>query len=206
MKWDLVTLDLDGTLLPDDTAFAAILRAAGQGDDVAASDAAFFGGEITLEQCFWQQWDWIKRLDLAAVHRGLRQAPWLPDIREGVRALRNAGSEVCLLTDQPSIITDYLGRWGLIDAICSPVQVQEGRPVDIEARFDKWSNLTTRLRAQGLEPDAVCHVGNGANDVPVWQQVGGSVAVFAQESIAGHADVSLTPSSLMDVVRAIEGM
>ncbi len=199
----LITLDLDGTLLPDDTVFAAVLRESGKAAEVAASDAAYFAGEISLEQCFWQQWDWIKDLSLADCHRALRKAAWLPGISEGVRAMKATGAKVCLLTDQPSILTDFLGRWGLIDAICSPVKIKEGHPVSIEARFDKLDNLKQHCAEWGIDLADVVHVGNGSNDVPVWKAVGQGIAVYAEPDVAAHADVDLgRPESLEQVLSA----
>lgn len=202
----LVTLDLDGTLLPDDTAFAVVLRNNGMAQEVAESDARYFAGEATLEEVFWEQWDWVRQLSLADCHRALRRAAWLPRISEGVQMLQRAGHRVCLLTDQPSVLTDFLGRWGLIDAICSPVTVKEGRPVAIDARLDKLDNLRRHLAPWQIGEQDVCHVGNGANDVPVWQAVGRAVAAFAPADIARHADVDVgRPGSLVEIASSIVG-
>lgn len=201
--YDLVTLDLDGTLIPHDTVFAAVLRDQGRGADVAASDARYERGETTLEQCFWQQWAWIQPLALADIHRGLRKATWLPGIADGVRRLKDAGIRVALLTDQPSTFTDFLGRWGLTDAICSPVTVKDGKQVAIDARFDKLANLRRRLAEWGVPESRVCHVGNGVNDIPVFRAVGGSVAVFGnpQAKAAAKAHVP-APTRLDDLLDA----
>ena len=207
MNWRLVTLDLDGTLLPGDTVFAAVLRANGHTDDVAASDARYFAGEASLEDVFWEQWEWVRRLSLADCHRALRKAAWLPGIAEGVRQIQATGAKVCLLTDQPSTLTDFLGRWGLTDAICSPVEVKEGRPVSIDARFDKLANLRERLEMWGIGIEEVCHVGNGANDVPVWKASRSGVAAFAPPDVACHARVDAgaiasLPAALPAIARA----
>lgn len=202
--WDLVTLDLDGTLIPHDTVFAAVLRDQGKGKEVAASDARYESGATTLEQCFWEQWAWVQPLTLADIHRGLRKAAWLPGIGDGVRRLHDVGVKVCLLTDQPSTFTDFLGRWGLVDAICSPVTVKEGKQVAIDARFDKLANLRGRLREWGIEEAKVCHVGNGVNDVPVFQAVGGSVAVYgnpkAKAAAKQHVAQPRDLNALIDAV------
>jgi phosphoserine phosphatase len=204
MTWNLVTLDLDGTLLPEDTVFAAVLRENGHATEVAASDARYFAGELTLEACFWEQWELVERLSLAEMHRALRRATWLPGIAAGVQALQAEGARVCLLTDQPSVLTDFLGRWGLTDAICSPVTVRDGRPVEIDARFDKWDNLRRRLAEWDLDPARVCHVGNGDNDVPVWQHVGASVAAFAPAPVAAQARLDVgRPASMLAIADAV---
>ncbi|HUR62525.1 MAG TPA: HAD family hydrolase [Candidatus Thermoplasmatota archaeon] len=204
MPLRLVTLDLDGTLIPRDTVFAAVLRENGRAREVEESDARYFAGKTTLAECFWEQWAWVKPLSPADIHRALRKASWLPGIGEGVRQLKEAGLKVCLLTDQPSTFTDFLGRWGLTDAICSPVTVKEGRQVAIEARFDKLANLRQRLGQWGIDPGDVCHVGNGVNDVPVFEAVGASVACFAPPEVTGRARVVLPePADLPTIVSRI---
>jgi phosphoserine phosphatase len=200
----LVTLDLDGTLLPHDTVFAAVLRENGKAREVAESDARYFAGATTLEECFWEQWPLVQSLTPADLHRALRKAAWLPGIADGVRRLKEAGVRTCLLTDQPSTLTDFLGRWGLTDAICSPVTVKDGRQVAIDARFDKLANLRGRLAQWGIAERDVGHVGNGSNDVPVFEAVGASVACFAPPEVARHAKrVVAEPRSLLEAVEAI---
>lgn len=194
----MITIDLDGTLLPHDTAFAAILRGNGRADEVAESDRRFFAGELSLEDCFWEQWGWVQGLTLASMHRALRKASWLPDIEETVRKWSET-EEVMLLTDQPSTVTDYLGRWGL-RAICSPVTVMEGEQVSIDARFDKWANLKSYLDQENIDPADVTHIGNGANDVPVWEHIGRGIAVFAEPGVAAAADLDLGEISNLNQV------
>lgn len=200
MTFHTVTLDLDGTLLPDTTLFAQVLGANGRGDDVAASDARFFAGDTTLRECFEEQWAWFQPLTPGDIHRALRKAAWLPGIRDGIARLMDAGLTVRLLTDQPSSATDYAGRWGCAPAISSPVTVEEGQQVALDFREDKLENL----RSHGLDPSAVCHVGNGANDVPIWQAGATGIAVFAEPDVAAAADVDLgRPDDFGAVVDAI---
>lgn len=196
MTLSTVTLDLDGTLLPGTTAFKEVLRRYGRGEDVDASDARFFAGDCTLKECFDEQWGWFHELTPADIHRALRDAAWLPGIREGVARLRDAGLDVRMLTDQPSTVTDYGGRWGLSPAICSPVEVKDGHQVSIRFCEDKLANLLDA----GLDPQNVLHVGNGANDVPVWNAGAAGLAVFAPEEVAAHADVDLGAPASLDIV------
>ncbi len=148
----------------------------------------------------------MQKLSLADMHRALRQAAWLPGIPEGVRRLQAAGIRVCVLTDVASTVTDFLGRWGLVGAICSPVTVKDGKQVAIDLRLDKWANLEERLLEGRLEDKRVCHVGNGNNDVPVFRKVGGSIAVFAPPDVAKAAKkVLAAPKDFAEIVDAILG-
>lgn len=205
-RFDLVTVDLDGTLLPEETAFAAVLRQNGFEHEVVGSDLRFFAGRQSLQETFEEQWQCVQTLDLAAMHRALRKAHWLDGIAEGVARLKDAGLRVALLTDQPCVLADYAARWGVDPAICSPCQTSEGRVVDLEVRFDKLANLDRRLAEWGLGRDRVCHVGNGTNDVPVFRAVGGSIAVFAEPDVAAAADLDLgRPESFDEVAATLLG-
>lgn len=204
MRFRLVTLDLDGTLLPRDMSFAAILRANGHQALAEEASRKFADGTWDLPTCYARQWDVVRTLELQAMHRALRQAAWLPGIADGVAALQAEGARVCLLTDVASTVTDFLGRWGLTDAICSPVTVKDGRQVALDRRLDKLANLRARLRDWGMGEAEVCHVGNGENDVPVFDAVEGSVAVFAHPKVAQRAKTSIAaPASMGEVGKAV---
>ncbi len=203
-RFDMVTLDLDGTLLPHDMAFAVILRDNGHAALADEATRKFRSGEWSLPETYAAQWAEVQKLSLADVHRALRDAAWLPGIAEGVRRLQAAGLRVCVLTDVASTVTDFLGRWGLVGAICSPVTVKDGRQVAIETRFDKRANLEERLTDGHVNDKRVCHVGNGANDIPVFDAVGAGVAVFPDEGVAEAATVTLRApkdfAAIVDVV------
>ncbi len=200
----VVTVDLDGTLLPGTTAFEVVLAANGFDEFVRESDARFFAGEISLEECFWEQWAKVQRLRLQEMHHALRDGPWMANVREGAALLRGEGLALYLLTDQPSTLADFAGRWGFGEPICSPVEVKDGVQISIEAQFDKWANLSRQLTRLGVEARDVCHVGNGANDVPVWEHVGASVAVNADDEVASRADTDLGPcDDFLAVAKAI---
>jgi 3-deoxy-D-manno-octulosonate 8-phosphate phosphatase KdsC-like HAD superfamily phosphatase len=84
------------------------------------------------------------------------------------------------------------------------VTVKEGKQVSIDARFDKLANLRKRLADWRIAEDRVCHVGNGVNDIPVFQAVGGSVAVFDNVQVRSAAQAWVpSPASLGDLVDAV---
>ena len=204
MSLRLVTLDLDGTLLPGDTAFGAILRHNGQAALADEVDRACREGRMDDAAAYRAQWEAVRSLTLADCHRALRKAAWLPGIPEGVQRLRSAGLDVALLTDQPTTVTDFLARWGLEQAVASPATVRDGKVTALDVRLDKLRNLQGWLDARGLRPDQVAHVGNGPNDVPVWAAVRFGVACFAPPELARKAQLVLPrPASLVEAADAL---
>lgn len=197
----LVTLDLDGTLIRT-TAFEAAADGLGLGDAVRRIDARYFAGELSLEETFWQEHALFEGQPLADAHAGLAEGPWVAHIPETVDALRARGLSVWLVTDQPSWAVSFLQRWGLREGVWSRAPVENHRigPV-VEAAFDKWAALSTKLSEAGIDPGEVCHVGNGSNDVAIFERVGYAIAFNPDdEHVAGAADVVIEGDDLAAVV------
>ncbi|MDX1612065.1 MAG: HAD hydrolase family protein, partial [Candidatus Thermoplasmatota archaeon] len=141
-------------------------------------------------------------LRLDVVHEALDAAPWVQGIQETVERLRAAGLEVWYVTDQPSWATDYLARWGIHDGVCSPASTRGARVgALLDARFEKWPGLQEKLKRAGIPPETVCHVGNGSNDIPIFEHVGKGIA-FAADSpaVEAAADAVVTGGDLTGVL------
>ncbi len=176
-RFDLITYDLDGTLI-DGTAFLLVARKLGFEAEVLHHDARFRSGEITLEECFDIEFEFLKGVPVAEVHAALAEGTWFPGIKEAVAMLKERGIRVAVLTDNPDFITDYLTTFGIDEAVCSRGVVEEGKVTgEVHPSFDKWGNLERFLEAEDIDPMRVCHIGNDVNDVGVWENVGLGVAV-----------------------------
>jgi phosphoserine phosphatase len=105
---------------------------------------------------------------------------WTPGIRDAVERLHETGARVCVTTDQPDFLAEATRElFGVDDLACTRADVAHGRVAgSYQYEGDKWANLARLLRARRIDPSEVAHVGNGANDVPVFQRVGDSVAVW----------------------------
>jgi phosphoserine phosphatase len=186
MPLKLVSFDLDGTLIHP-AIFNAVADALGFGAPLEKSYRAYLDGTMTLEEAFHHDYAHFVGRPVAAMHEALARSPrWTLGIPEAVARLHGAGLRVIVTTDQPRFLAEFTRRFGVDHVVCSEAAVRDGRvTADVRPAFAKWPNLQAYLAREGVAPSDVAHVGNGRNDVPVFRNVGESVAVNAE-----HPDVT----------------
>lgn len=204
MKLDVVSLDLDGTLIHP-AIFNAVADGLGFGEPLARSYAMYLAGTMSLEDAFHHDYTHLKGRAVADMWRVLeRTDAWTPGIREAVAALRAAGMRVILTTDQPRFLSQYTARFGIEEHVCSEAEVVDGVVTGrVEPRFEKWPNLEAWLRRNRVDPARVAHVGNGSNDIPVFARVGYGLAVNAEKEAVVRAARASIPKveDLQEVAR-----
>ena len=207
----VVSLDLDGTLIHP-AIFNVVADALGFGAPLRVSYAAYVAGTMTLEAAYRHDFPFFVGRSVDECRRVLRETKaWTPGIRKGIEAMRGAGLTVILTTDQPEFLARAAVDLGVQDLVCSPCRLHAGRVTeDLDLRLDKWANLQAWLAANGVEPSEVTHVGNGANDIPVFQRVGYSIAVNPSSAAVSNAaddvvDPLLDLRQVADLVLARRG-
>lgn len=176
----LVSLDLDGTLI-DPAIFNAVADAMGFGEPLAASYADYVAGRLSLEDAFHQDYKHFVGRKASEMQALLQTShAWFPGIAEAVERMHMAGLKVVVTTDQPRFLADTTKRFGIDDVICTEAEVKNDRVTGVvQPEFAKWPNLERYLRAKKIDPQEVAHVGNGTNDIPVFEKVGFPVSVNA---------------------------
>lgn len=194
MPLRLVSLDLDGTLIHP-AIFNAVADAMGFGEPLQRSYEAYVSGEMTLEQAFHHDFAHFVGRDVQAMRDVLdRSEAWTAGIEEAVARFHAAGVRVIVTTDQPRFLAEATLRFGVDAVVCSEADLRHGRVTDaVYPSFNKWQNLERHLRARRVDPADVAHVGNGTNDIPVFQKVGLAVAVNALDPSVSAAAVHDIP-------------
>lgn len=202
----LVSLDLDGTLIHP-AIFNAVADAMGFGEPLQKSYQEYVAGRMSLEDAFHHDYKHFVGRNVIEMHQVLRASlDWTPGIQAAVERLKEAGLRVIVLTDQPRFLAETTRWWGVEDIVCSEAEVKNDRVTGVvHPEFAKWPNLERYLRAKRIDPSEVVHVGNGTNDIPVFERVGYSVAVNAlHTSVTEAADVDIPKlEDLADVADAI---
>lgn len=204
----LVTLDLDGTLLAS-TVFQIVADELGHTAHVRFVDELYEQGLISLQTAFYAEYPLFLGVPVERAHEALAQADWLADIASTVERLREdpGGLEVWVLTDQPDWAVAYLQGFGIHDGVCTRTtrwaEDTIGAAVDIA--FDKRHALRRRLAVEGIAPREVVHVGNGENDIPVFEAVGRSVAFNpSTRAVVQAADDRIEADSLAPLLDVLE--
>lgn len=180
MPLKLVSLDLDGTLIHP-AIFNAVADAMGFGEPLQWSYREYVAGRMSLEDAFHHDYKHFVGREVSQMRAVLATtSAWTPGIREAVARLHDAGMGVVVTTDQPRFLAEATRDLGVDDLVCSEAEVRHDRVTGaVRPEFAKWPNLERYLRARGIAPADVVHVGNGTNDIPVFERVGRSVAVNA---------------------------
>ena len=196
MRLKLISLDLDGTLIHP-AIFNAVADPLGFGDKLAETTRLYFEGKMSADATFVADYKHFVGRRVDEMHAVLRESPaWTPGIREGIQRLRAAGLAVAVTTDQPDFLVDVTRElFGVDHLVCSQGEVRHGRVTGTyQLQHDKAANLHRLLRARGIDPKHVAHVGNGSNDVPVFREVGRSIAVNPMnESVRTSASAVVDP-------------
>lgn len=202
----VLSLDLDGTLIHP-AAFNAAARQLGFGDRLEATLVAYQQGRIGLEAAFEADVAHFDGLSGQAVQDALARSPsWTPGITEAVAEAHRRGWRVIVTTDQPEWAAAAALRFGVDALVASPAPTTNGRiSADFVPRFAKWPNLEAWLARNQVPAAAVAHVGNGSNDIPVFQKVGRSVAVFTTDLavVAAASHHRPAPTSLLDAIEPL---
>lgn len=176
----LVSFDLDGTLIHP-AIFNAVADPLGFGDKLEETTRLYFEGKMSADETFHADYKHFVGREIAPMHDALRKSDrWTPGLKDAIARLHAEGMRVVVTTDQPDWLASMTQELFGVDAlVCSHGDTKHGRVAGgYVLEHDKWANLARHLKAMRIDAKDACHVGNGRNDVPVFRQVGWSLAVW----------------------------
>ncbi len=195
----LVSFDLDGTLIHP-AIFNVVADALGFGASLEKTLAAYEAGSLSLEDAFEADVKHFIGRDVAPMREALAvSTKWTRGIPDAVELLKEAGYVVVLTTDQPDFLAAHVLDMGFDSLVCSASRVEHGIVRTVTPTFEKWPNLRAELVRLGIDASQTVHVGNGANDIPVFERVGWSIAVNPSGPAVSAAAAHTIPR-LVDLV------
>ena len=203
----LIAFDMDSTLINIECV-DEIADAAGRKAEVSAITEAAMRGEIAdYKESLRQRVKLLKGVTVAHMEQVYNERLQLnPGAAELVAACQQAGMKVLLVSGGFTYFTDRIRDRLSIDYTRSNVLEVEngfltGRMVDqpwgdICDGAEKRKMLLETCAQLGIKPDQAIAVGDGANDLPMMEIAGLSVAYHAKPAVRAQAMVAINQGGL----------
>ena len=206
-KFKLIAFDMDSTLINIECV-DEIADAAGRKAEVSAITEAAMRGEILdYKESLRQRVQLLKGVTVAQMQQVLNERLQLnPGAAELVKACKAAGLKILLVSGGFTFFTDAVRDRLTIDWTRSNVlEIQHGELTgrmvdqdwgDICDGEEKRKMLLQTCASMGISRSQAIAMGDGANDLPMMQEAGLSVAYHAKPAVQAQAMVAINEGGL----------
>jgi phosphoserine phosphatase len=213
--YKLIAFDMDSTLINIEC-IDEIAAAAGRKAEVAAITEAAMRGEITdFAESLRQRLALLRGVPESALHEVYSQHVQLnPGAERFVRACRGAGLATLLVSGGFTFFSDRIkARLQLDEARANMLEIEAGvltgrlvrqawgEVVDGEEKRRTVLEACTRL---GISPTRAIAVGDGANDLPMMEAVGLSIAYHPKPAVREQAMLAITEGGMDRALAAFD--
>jgi phosphoserine phosphatase len=199
----VVVFDLDSTLVQGEL-IDELARHSRQ--DVAPITAAAMRGEIDFGESLRRRVALLAGLEEGTLKAVASQATMSPGAEELIRALRDLGFRIALISGSfTQVVETIKERLGLDYAFGNRLEVKDGRLTGrvIEPIVDakaKGELLREIARREGVDPKEIIAVGDGANDVYMITSAGLGISFNGKELLKRAAQGEIEHSTLYSII------
>jgi len=206
-QFKLVAFDMDSTLINIEC-IDEIAAAAGRKDEVAAITEAAMRGEISdYTDSLRRRLALLRGVPLSALETVYSQRLQLnPGVETFVRACQNAGLKTLLISGGFSFFSERVRQRLQLDfARANVLQVVDGRLTgelvrrpwgEVVDGSEKKRVLLEVAELMGIDPAQTIAVGDGANDLPMMEAAGLSIAYRPKPAVAARAMITIEHGGL----------
>jgi phosphoserine phosphatase len=205
----VVCFDLDGTLVPNTTTSGHLAALLGHAKDLAVQEGDYAEGKLSNYDVAEFDARWYKGRWPREIHDRLESIPSLTGISEAISELRARGYVSTIGTMAWYFVAEWFrDRYGFAE-VCGPDIGRDdaGRFTGQVSRhfdeFDKVAFVESLADKLGVTMDQCVAVGDGRSDIPLFREVGLSIALNGTPAACQVATHSLISCDLRDVLRLI---
>ncbi|GAB2199353.1 phosphoserine phosphatase SerB [Sessilibacter sp. MAH4] len=197
----LVCFDMDSTLIKVEV-IDELAKAAGVGEQVAAITEAAMRGELDFNESFANRLGTLKGLDESVLAEIAANLPITEGAERLVSTLKKMGYKTAILSGGFNYFARYLQqKMGFDYVYANELEIENGkvtgRVVGEVVNGERKEFLLRQIAQQeGILPEQVIAVGDGANDIPMLSAAGLGVAFRAKPIVREKAKQSISTLGL----------
>ncbi len=211
MAWKLACFDLDGTLARTSTGLH-LARKIGHSDAMRELEDGYQAGQITNIEVATLDGLHYKGLNQKDIARMLDDISLIHDIRKTVDWLQVNGIPSVICTLAWKCVAEFFADHYDFITSSGPVLKADHMGVftgEVESHFtehDKPVFVNSLCQSLGVNMSEVFHVGDSLSDIPLFERVGFSIALNANQQARHKAQATLDSDSLFDIIGLIPGL
>lgn len=202
---------MDSTLIDAET-IDELARAAGVIDQVSEITNRAMNGKLDYGQALSQRVHLLKGLSIKDAQEAVDKMPLMPGAKELIKYVKDAGYKTAMLSGGFTLSTDRIGKLLDMDHIYSnELIINDGHLTGevtgpLAGQNSKRNVFEEVARQNGVKPEECIVIGDGANDICIFEKAGYSIAFNSKEILREYADVVITQKNLTAVIPIIQSL
>ncbi|MFH1751981.1 MAG: HAD family phosphatase [archaeon] len=206
-KFKLVSFDMDGTLIFKKSSYLYFARSHGSYKKHLEIEKDFAGGKITLNQAYRRAVKLFTGVSKSEFLKFYNSMPKMHYIKFVVRKLKEKGLKVLIVSTGPKFIAEFFQKEFGFHKVVGSEHDFTGNVFNGKVRIfhekDKVKFLKAYCKKNQIKLSECIAVGDSISDVPVFKEVGFSIALNADKNLE-QASVHLKTRDLRKILKYVK--